>query len=301
MRIAPHPRYRVEGRDIHVDAAADPLGGGARAPSVAVDTPGGEAKVRVRPGTSSGKRLRLKGRGMPNPQGRAPATSTPRSGSWCPRTLTDEERRLFEELATSLDVRPEERRDDDRLGPSAPSGLDLDAFARAAGLHPELVRRLVALGLLDADADAAGELWFPRPSSPSRPGCSGCGPASPSTTPRSASSFDLLDRIAELEAAQHPHRNRHSGGHDVDAERLTQKSQEALHDAQTKALRFGHTEVDGEHLLLALLDQPDGLVPAPARRRPAPTPTGSRADVEAELGRPAAGERARRRARARCS
>src|SRR3979411_3225949 len=43
--------------------------------------------------------------------------------------------------------------------------------------------------------------------------------------------------------------------------RLTQKSQEALHDAQTKALRYGHTEVDGEHLLLALLDQPDGLVP----------------------------------------
>jgi ATP-dependent Clp protease ATP-binding subunit ClpB len=43
--------------------------------------------------------------------------------------------------------------------------------------------------------------------------------------------------------------------------RLTQKSQEALHDAQTKALRFGHTEVDGEHLLLALLEQPEGLAP----------------------------------------
>ena len=37
----------------------------------------------------------------------------------------------------------------------------------------------------------------------------------------------------------------------MDLNRLTQKSQEALHDAQTKALRFGHTEVDGEHLLLA--------------------------------------------------
>ena len=47
----------------------------------------------------------------------------------------------------------------------------------------------------------------------------------------------------------------------MDLNRLTQKSQEALHDAQTKALRFGHTEVDGEHLLLALLDQPEGLVP----------------------------------------
>ena len=47
----------------------------------------------------------------------------------------------------------------------------------------------------------------------------------------------------------------------MDPNRLTQKSQEALHDAQTKALRFGHTEVDAEHLLLALLDQPDGLAP----------------------------------------
>ena len=47
----------------------------------------------------------------------------------------------------------------------------------------------------------------------------------------------------------------------MDLNRLTQKSQEALQDAQTKALRFGHTEVDGEHLLLAMLDQPDGLAP----------------------------------------
>jgi ATP-dependent Clp protease ATP-binding subunit ClpB len=47
----------------------------------------------------------------------------------------------------------------------------------------------------------------------------------------------------------------------MDPSRLTQKSQEALHDAQTKAVRFGHTEVDGEHLLLALLEQPEGIVP----------------------------------------
>src|ERR671917_2772956 len=47
----------------------------------------------------------------------------------------------------------------------------------------------------------------------------------------------------------------------MDPNRLTQKSQQALHDAQTKALRYGHTEVDAEHLLIALLDQPDGLIP----------------------------------------
>jgi ATP-dependent Clp protease ATP-binding subunit ClpB len=47
----------------------------------------------------------------------------------------------------------------------------------------------------------------------------------------------------------------------MDPARLTQKSQEALHDAQTKALRYGHPEVDGEHLLLALIDQSEGIVP----------------------------------------
>jgi ATP-dependent Clp protease ATP-binding subunit ClpB len=47
----------------------------------------------------------------------------------------------------------------------------------------------------------------------------------------------------------------------MDMNRLTQKSQEALQEAQDTALRHGHTEVDGEHLLFALLEQPDGLVP----------------------------------------
>jgi ATP-dependent Clp protease ATP-binding subunit ClpB len=45
----------------------------------------------------------------------------------------------------------------------------------------------------------------------------------------------------------------------MDPNKLTQKNQEALHDAQTKALRYGHSEVDVEHMLLALLEQPEGL------------------------------------------
>jgi ATP-dependent Clp protease ATP-binding subunit ClpB len=47
----------------------------------------------------------------------------------------------------------------------------------------------------------------------------------------------------------------------MDMNRLTQRSQEAVQQAQSVALRYGHTEVDGEHLLLALLEQSDGLVP----------------------------------------
>jgi ATP-dependent Clp protease ATP-binding subunit ClpB len=70
----------------------------------------------------------------------------------------------------------------------------------------------------------------------------------------------------------------------MDLNRLTQKSQEALHDAQTKALRFGHSDVDGEHLLLALLEQPDGLAPRLLRQTGA-DPDALVKEVDAELGR----------------
>jgi hypothetical protein len=39
--------------------------------------------------------------------------------------------------------------------------LDQETFAAASGLHPEMVLRLVALGLLDPVRDADGKLWFP--------------------------------------------------------------------------------------------------------------------------------------------
>ncbi|UDY37659.1 chaperone modulator CbpM [Dermatobacter hominis] len=41
-----------------------------------------------------------------------------------------------------------------------PWRLGLDDFARAVGEHPDLVRRFVALGLIEATTDVSGELWF---------------------------------------------------------------------------------------------------------------------------------------------
>ncbi|MFL6263730.1 MAG: ATP-dependent chaperone ClpB [Thermoanaerobaculia bacterium] len=70
----------------------------------------------------------------------------------------------------------------------------------------------------------------------------------------------------------------------MDINKLTQKSQEALQSAQTKALRYGNQEVDGEHLLLALLEQPEGLVPRLLARMEAPTEA-LKAEVERELSR----------------
>lgn len=82
-----------------------------------------------------------------------------------------------------------------------PVRLDLESFARACSTHPELIRRFAALGLLNAERDAAGRLWF--------------RPAELTTVARIQrlrSAFGLnytslglviylLDRIAALEAA----------------------------------------------------------------------------------------------------
>ncbi|MDP6118369.1 MAG: ATP-dependent chaperone ClpB [Planctomycetota bacterium] len=47
----------------------------------------------------------------------------------------------------------------------------------------------------------------------------------------------------------------------MDPNKLTQKCQEAIHAANSMAVRFGHQQIDAEHLLLALCQQDQGLVP----------------------------------------
>jgi len=70
----------------------------------------------------------------------------------------------------------------------------------------------------------------------------------------------------------------------MDANRLTQKSQEALSEAQTKAVRFGHVEIDVEHLLAALLEQEEGLIPRLFTKMDVPLEP-FKAEVEKELGK----------------
>jgi len=64
VRFRPHPRYRVEGRDIVQTVPVTPwelaLGG-----AIQVATPGGTVEVRIPPASQTGRKLRLKGRGLP--------------------------------------------------------------------------------------------------------------------------------------------------------------------------------------------------------------------------------------------
>ncbi|MEV0109994.1 ATP-dependent chaperone ClpB [Nocardia sp. NPDC050799] len=70
----------------------------------------------------------------------------------------------------------------------------------------------------------------------------------------------------------------------MDTGSLTEKSREALQEAQNVATRMGHTEVDGEHLLLALVDQQGGLVPRLLEQAGANVDA-LRSDLERELSR----------------
>ncbi len=48
----------------------------------------------------------------------------------------------------------------------------------------------------------------------------------------------------------------------MDINRFTEKAQEAVRSAQTLATRYSNQQIEVEHLLLALLEQPGGLVPS---------------------------------------
>jgi curved DNA-binding protein len=104
VQLAPDPRYRVTGRDISVDLPISPWEGALGA-TVPVDTPGGPTGVRVPPGTSTGRRLRLAGRGLPNPRG-APGDLYAEVRVMVPSILSRQERKLFRELAKSSTFDP---------------------------------------------------------------------------------------------------------------------------------------------------------------------------------------------------
>ena len=70
----------------------------------------------------------------------------------------------------------------------------------------------------------------------------------------------------------------------MDLNRFTQRSQEALQDAQSQAVRRGNTEVDVEHLVVSLLKQHNGLVPRLFEKMELPVDS-FLAEIEKELDR----------------
>jgi curved DNA-binding protein len=107
VHIAAHPRFRLDGRDIYVDLPVAPWEAALGA-KVAVEGPGGDAKLTVPAGTSSGRKLRLRRRGLPNPNG-TPGNLYAEVRIMVPRRLNEREKSLFEELARESDFDPRRR------------------------------------------------------------------------------------------------------------------------------------------------------------------------------------------------
>jgi len=106
VEILPDSRFRIEGSDIHTTVPVTPweaaLGGEAE-----VETPTGRLRVKIPPGSSSGRKIRLRGKGLAKAGGakgeRGDLLAEIRVV--VPETLTERERELFEELAEASSFR----------------------------------------------------------------------------------------------------------------------------------------------------------------------------------------------------
>lgn len=103
IQVAPHARYRLEGRDILLDTPIAPWEA-ALGCSLVVPTLNGNVRIRVQAGARSGQKLRLPGRGMPAKEG---------AGDFyvqlqmvLPSALSDEARELLKQLESSCNFDP---------------------------------------------------------------------------------------------------------------------------------------------------------------------------------------------------
>jgi curved DNA-binding protein len=104
VRIAPHGVFRLNGSDLELDAPVAPweaaLGAHIEVPII-----GGKASVKLQPGTQSGQRLRLRGKGFPKKSG-GHGDLYVRIRIEVPKHLSARERQLFEELSKTSDFDP---------------------------------------------------------------------------------------------------------------------------------------------------------------------------------------------------
>ncbi|MGQ7791246.1 DnaJ C-terminal domain-containing protein [Faunimonas sp. B44] len=68
VRFVPHPLFKAEGADLRIEVPVS-LDEAVLGAKIAVPTLSGKVQVTVPPGSSGGRALRLKGKGLPGPQG----------------------------------------------------------------------------------------------------------------------------------------------------------------------------------------------------------------------------------------
>jgi len=104
IEIAPHSLYRVSGRDLYLDLPLAPWEAVLGA-QVQIPTPGGTVELKIHPGTTAGRKLRLGGRGLPVQRGAAgDLFAVVRID--VPNVTSARERELFEQLAAASAFNP---------------------------------------------------------------------------------------------------------------------------------------------------------------------------------------------------
>jgi curved DNA-binding protein len=102
IRLRRHPRFRVRDADVYTDLRVTPWEAALGA-TVEVRTLRGTAKLKVPPGSSSGRRLRLRGEGLGG-------DLYAEVKIMVPKKLSKKERQLFEQLAKTSTFDPREER-----------------------------------------------------------------------------------------------------------------------------------------------------------------------------------------------
>jgi curved DNA-binding protein len=104
LTIAPHPLFRVSGRDLYLDVPLAPWEAVLGA-TIEIPTLGGNVELNIKPGTLSGQRMRLAGRGLPSPDGRA-GDQYAVIQIQVPRKVSPREEELYRELAALSEFNP---------------------------------------------------------------------------------------------------------------------------------------------------------------------------------------------------
>jgi len=102
----PHETLKREGNnivyDLHLSFVDAALG-----ISIEVPTIDGKAKIKIEPGTQSGKLLRLKGKGLPEVNSYHRGDEIIHLNVWTPKALSSEERNVLEKLRDSANFKPQ--------------------------------------------------------------------------------------------------------------------------------------------------------------------------------------------------
>ena len=97
VELLPHPMFRLDGQDLHTILTVTPWEAALGA-EVPLPTLGGAVHVKVPPGSSSGRKIRLRGKGFPDTKG-GHGDLYADIRIVVPERLSAQERKLFEELA----------------------------------------------------------------------------------------------------------------------------------------------------------------------------------------------------------